>query len=163
VLRYLRAFGPATVADMSSWSGLSRLREVFEQLRPGWRTFRDEDSRELFDVPDGPLPDPDTPAPVRFLPFYDNVLLGHADRRRIVSEEHRRRAIAEPGAAFLVDGFVAGTWRILRKGKAATLSVRPYRKLTRSEQAAIGTEGAKLMSLISQEAESSAVQWDSGR
>ena len=114
VLRYFGAFGPATVADVATWSRLTGLREVVERLRPRLRTFRDERGRELFDLPDAPRPDPETPAPVRFLPEYDNVLLSHADR----SPVHLGGAASHvlPGApggsgTVLHDGFVFGVWQ----------------------------------------------------
>ena len=122
--RYLGAFGPATVMDMQAWCGLTRLAEVFERLRSELRVDRNEAGREVFDLPDAPRPDADVPAPPRFLPSYDNVTLGHADRTRIVSEELRRRIAAtawmRPIAGFLVDGTAAGTWEIVREGDGAT-------------------------------------------
>ena len=130
VLRYFAAFGPASAMDVQAWCGLTRLREVVERLRPQLVTFRDERGVELFDVPDAPRPDPETPAPVRFLPQYDNVFLSHADRSRIASEEARGYTMRENGfvSQFLLDGFIAGTWRLKREGKAALLRVTPARR-----------------------------------
>ena len=132
VRRYLGAFGPASVADMQNWSGIPGLRPVFERLRPELRTFSDQSGKELFDPIDGTLADPDQPAPPRFLPEFDNVFLGHADRRRIVSDEHRRMAGVGVGAStFLVDGFIAGTWKLVREKNVARLLIGPFEPLAR--------------------------------
>lgn len=122
VRRYLAAFGPATVLDVQAWSGLTRLREVIEPMRPSLRTFRDSQGRELFDLPGAPRPDPGTPAPARLVPEYDNLILAHDDRTRIMSEENRKRLFSQlnvfPGTV-LVDGFVRGMWRLSRSRDAA--------------------------------------------
>ncbi|MBI5231802.1 MAG: AlkZ family DNA glycosylase, partial [Coriobacteriales bacterium] len=130
VLRYLGAFGPASVADAQAWSGLTRLGGVFEKLRPRLRVFTDDAGRELFDLPDAPRPPADTPAPPRFLPVYDNVLLGHADRSRFVSDELRKRATAEIGAysygSLLVDGMASGICRVEKRDGGAELVIRLF-------------------------------------
>jgi hypothetical protein len=152
VLRYLGAFGPATVADVSAWSRLTGMREVVERLRPGLRTFRDEDGRELFDVPDAPRPDPDVPAPPRLLPEYDNVLLSHADRRRFLSEVERAGPFAAPkvqGAA-LADGRVCATWWIDRHPETGTASLQLdlVRRLPKRGAAALAAEARRLLALL---------------
>ena len=141
ILRYLRAFGPATVADIRTWSGLAGLREPVERLRPRLRVLRDEQGRELLDVPDGPLADPETPAAPRFLPDYDNVLLAHADRSRVLPEG-RKAAIGAPSV--LVDGFVAASWKLDRDG----VLIRPFGRLSRADRAAVAAEAERLLSFV---------------
>jgi hypothetical protein len=126
VLRYLGAFGPASVMDAQAWCGLTKLREVFERLRPGLAVYRDETGRELFDLPDAPRPDPDTPAPPRFLYDYENLLLSYADRSRAIAPELARGVTIgtqESLSTFTIDGFVAGFWAIRRERGTATLVI----------------------------------------
>ena len=154
ILRYLKAFGPATVGDARTWSGLTALSEVFERLRPRLRTFGDGQGRELFDVPDGPLPDPETPAPVRFLPVYDNIVLSHADRTRIVRPFDSKRAGYMEGASFgsiLIDGFVGATWTLQRDTKAAMLRIVLLDRLARRDRVAVEEEGARLLAFVAVE------------
>lgn len=120
VTRYLGAFGPATVRDVQAWSGLTGLKAVMERLRPSLVTFRDEQGAELFDLPSAPRPGGDVPAPVRLVAEFDNLVLSHADRSRIVGAENLRRFSTINGifpGSVLIDGFVAGIWRLAREGR----------------------------------------------
>ncbi|KJY29262.1 winged helix DNA-binding domain-containing protein [Streptomyces sp. NRRL S-495] len=129
-LRYLAAFGPATAADLQKWCGLSRLAPVLKRLAPRLVTFRDEHGRLLHDLPEAPRPDPDTPAPVRLIAPFDNLLLSHADRTRVLPEEYRPRVMTQNGivlGSLLVDGLVAGSWRLVEERSGArSLTVRPF-------------------------------------
>jgi hypothetical protein len=163
ILRYIAAFGPASVRDAQVWSGLPRLGEVFERLRPKLVVFHDGTGRELFDLPTAPRPDANAPAPVRFLPEYDNTLLSHADRTRIVSEEDRKRLFGGGGvltATILVDGFVHGSWKIVRKGKSVALTIKPYRPLRKKDIVALTAEGKRLLTFAAPEAKASAVTFE---
>ncbi|MGH3417524.1 MAG: winged helix DNA-binding domain-containing protein [Actinocrinis sp.] len=117
---YLAAFGPATIMDAQAWSGLTKLREVFDRLAPALRTFTAENGAQLYDLPNAPRPAPDAPAPARFLPEYDNLLFSHADRTRVNPSNHRIPLFPGNGAAlgyYLLDGTWHGLWRIDRPRK----------------------------------------------
>jgi len=161
ILRYLAAFGPASVIDIQAWCWLTRLGAVVERLRPRLRTFRDERGRELFDVPDGALPDPDTVAPVRFLPAFDNVVLSHKDRGRVLGEQDEWSVGPNQfddvfrGGSVLVDGFVRAGWRVEREKRQdgrATLVVLPVVMLTRAEETAVADEAARLLAFLAADA-----------
>ena len=162
VVRYLGAFGPATVKDVQIWSGLTRLGEVFERLRPRLRVFRDEHGKELFDLPDAPRPSPDAPAPPRFLPEFDNLILSHSDRARVIANDHRRVIAARNGmvpAVVLVDGFVRGTWKIEKTRRAATLVIEPFESLPKKERDDLVEEGERLVNLLGRGAETFEVRF----
>jgi hypothetical protein len=144
VLRYLGAFGPATVADIQAWSGLTRLREVTGRLE--LHAWRGPDGTELLDLPGAELPDQDVPAPPRFLPEYDNLLLSHADRGRVIP--HGRPVPLWPGngatqGTLLIDGMWDATWKISEEALTITL----FRRLTPAEESAITEEGERLLAL----------------
>jgi Winged helix DNA-binding domain len=146
--RYLAAFGPASRRDIGAWSMMHvpELNRALERLEP-LRRFRDESGRELLDVARAPLPDADTPVPVRFLPKWDNVLLAWADRTRVLPELYRKKVIRMNGdvaPTFLVDGFVAGTWRV-EKGR---VFVDPFRALSRPVQRELKEEGERLEAFL---------------
>jgi winged helix DNA-binding protein len=146
--RYLAAFGPAARADLADWSGMrvSDFADALDSLEP-LRRFRDERGRELLDLPRAPLPDAATPAPVRFLPKWDNVLLGFADRTRVLPEQYRKTVIGKNGdvaQTFLVDGVVAGTWRE-EKGK---VKLAPFAPLPRAARREAEDEAARLAEFL---------------
>ncbi|AZU62511.1 winged helix DNA-binding domain-containing protein [Neobacillus mesonae] len=148
ILRYLNAFGPATISDIQTWSGLTKIRKVIEGLRLQLNTFFDEDGNELFDVSHAEFPDIDTPVPVRFLAEFDNILLSHKNRSRILADEYRSRVFTVNGiikATFLIDGYVQGLWRIEQKRKSTTLIIEPFKSLLQVDKDELAIEGAKLM------------------
>jgi hypothetical protein len=155
-LRYLGAFGPASIMDFQAWSWLTRQAGTFERLRPKLVTFGDEAGRELFDLPDAPRPDQDTPAPVRFIPEYDNLLLSHADRGRVVTEEQLKRIFVKGG--LLVDGFATGAWKIARTKGQALLEIETFRKLSKRDTPAVEAEGARLLKFASPGAKAHAIR-----
>lgn len=143
--RYLAAFGPATVADIQAWSGMTGLAAAVARQRERLRSFEDEQGRELLDLPGAPLPDPDTPAPPRFLAPFDNAILSHADRSRIVATEDRAAVNGERlMRTFLVDGFVAGTWRL----EGATIHISPIRRLAKKDLSALRGEAHRLLAFV---------------
>jgi Winged helix DNA-binding domain len=155
VLRYLGAFGPASVMDAQAWSGLTKLREVFERLRPDLAVLRDEDGRELFDLPDGPRPDPDTPAPPRFLYDFENLLLSYADRTRTIppgTDVWSRARDNEPVSTFLIDGVVRGAWKIERERGRARLVLRIPAAIAPRELADLTDEGRRLLAFAAADA-----------
>lgn len=157
VLRYLGAFGPATVADVRTWSGLTGLREVVGRLRPRLRTFRDERGRELFDLLDAPLPGPDRPAPPRFLPEYDNVLLSHADRSRILDGNGPGAPHPQGGTfgTLLVDGFFRAFWAISEEPGVATLTIDRLTPLSGDGPGTVDdilAEGVRLLAFLAPDA-----------
>jgi hypothetical protein len=142
VLRYLAAYGPASVMDMQNWSGLTKLSAAFDAVKHQLVAFAGEDGRVLYDLPDAIRPDPETPAPVRFIPEYDNVWLGFADRERIQPELARSRMTLVNGyiATYTVDGFISGNWTFRRNKDDLTITILPFRMLTGAETADVEAE-----------------------
>jgi hypothetical protein len=146
--RYLAAFGPASRRDIVQWTMMHvpEIGRALDRLEP-LRRFRDEHGRELLDVPRAPLPEPKTPAPVRFLPKWDNVLLAFADRTRVLPEQYRKTVIRMNGdvaQTFLVDGFVAGTWRV-EDGRVVP---EPFTPLSRPVRREVEDEAGRLEAFL---------------
>ncbi|MEU5161870.1 winged helix DNA-binding domain-containing protein [Streptomyces sp. NPDC020875] len=154
VRRYLAAFGPASVKDFQTWSGLTRTRDAFERLRPGLAVFRSAYGVELFDLPDAPRPGEDTPAPPRFLPEFDNLLLSHADRRRVVGDARHAGLVWQGNQSlpvFLVDGFLAGVWRLdegTEPDGPVTLTARPFTELPPKRAKALTEEAERTLAVL---------------
>ncbi|MFF0470991.1 winged helix DNA-binding domain-containing protein [Micromonospora zamorensis] len=144
VRRYLAAFGPAATADVRAWSGLAGLPAAVTAMRDELITFRDERGRKLIDLADAPRPDPETPAPVRFLPAFDNAILGYDDRSRIIDDAHRGLSVAGERVV-LVDGRVAATWSV----EAGTVTVNPLTGFSRADRAAVAEQGQALALFLS--------------
>lgn len=158
--RYLAAFGPASVMDFQAWSGMVKLQGLVAPLKADLIVYADEQGRELLDLPDSPLPDKDTSAPIRYIPAFDNLILSHADRTRIISDSAYKKVFLSAGRVqptILLDGFVAGRWKSERQKTAATLTVEPFRTLSKSEQDALAEEGDKLLRFIEADAASFSV------
>jgi hypothetical protein len=160
VLRYLAAYGPATAADAQAWSGIPGLKPTFEALRPRLVTFRGERGGELFDLPDAPRPPVDAPAPVRLLPEWDNVIVSRADAR-LLSTQHRS-SVFQPGLrvlpTVLVDGIVAGTWKLERRGAAASLVVSLFGSQATRARREIEAEAEALLEFAEPDATARQVQ-----
>lgn len=153
VVRYLEAFGPATPADFQTWSGLPKAKEVFDGL--DLEVLQDENGKPLYDVPGGPRPDPDTPAPVRFLPEFDNLLLAHAKRERIIADEHRPAVFTKNlrvKSTYLVDGLVAGLWTAEKKRGVATLTLTPFGRTLKKTATELEREGTALLGFLEPDA-----------
>jgi hypothetical protein len=163
VLRYLAAFGPASVMDMQNWSGLTKLKDDFEALRPQLVTFRNEQGKELFDLPHAPRPSADTPAPVRFLPVYDNLVLGHADRSRFFAADTtipENAGLGRDVGTILVDGFVRGIWKQEKAKRTATLRIQLLDGCPADAQPDVAAEGERLLAFLAGEADTRVVTFD---
>jgi hypothetical protein len=153
--RYLGAFGPASAKDLQVWSGVGGTKEVLDGMRDELVVFADERGRELFDLADAPRPGAHAPAPPRFLPEFDNLVLAHDDRSRVIAAEHRPLVTTKNlrvKATFLLDGVVAGTWTIAVKRKVATLSIAPFGSLPKRAAKALTAEGEALLRFAEPEA-----------
>jgi len=161
VERYLAAFGPASAKDVQTWSGVGGMKTVLDGMRERLEVLTEEGSRrELFDLPGAPRPDPDVPAPPRFLPEFDNLVLAYDDRTRVIADEHRPLVTTKNlrvKATFLVDGVVAGTYSVAMKRRVATVSLQPFGSLAKRARAALEREGEALARFAEPEARSYAV------
>lgn len=151
VVRYLAAFGPASIMDIQAWSGLTRVAEVVDRLRPGLAVFADEGGRELFDLPDAPRPGGDVEAPVRLLYDYDNLFLSHADRSRVIPGDFRIALPDKPGAHYgmvLIDGMIGGWWQHVTAAGGSMLVIHPAARMSPAVADEVTTEAAALVRFL---------------
>ncbi len=155
VRRYLAGFGPSSVKDIQSWAGLTTWKDDISRLKPELVTYKDERGVELLDLPDAPMPDENTPTPIRFIPEYDNLVLSHADRTRIVPDAYRKSVFLSAGriaSTVLIDGFVGGVWKISREKKAALLTIELFALLSPTQREEIEREGDALLRWVQTDA-----------
>jgi hypothetical protein len=151
ILRYLSAFGPATIQDIQVWSGLTRLKEKVEQLLPQLIIFHNDQGNELLDIPSAPRPDQNVPSPPRFLGGFDNILLSYADRKRIIDESYRNIVFTKNGIirpTILIDGFVSGLWKVQKEKGTVKLIIESFKKLPNEEHNALTEEGTRLLDFL---------------
>ena len=163
VLRYLAAFGPATPADFQVWSGLRQAKPVFDDLGDELVVLNDAAGKELYDLPDAPRPDEDTEAPVRFLPEFDNLLLSHTKRTRVIADAHKPAVYTKNlrvRSTYLVDGTVSGLWTSELKRGVATLRLAPFGRTTKKVLAELEKEGTSLLEFLEPSAKSYAIAAD---
>jgi hypothetical protein len=163
IKRYLAAFGPATVADIQTWSGLGNLKSIVEELKPTLTVYDQGRGRELLDLPEMPVIDGDSATPMRFLPEWDNLLLSYKDRKRVIADEHRS-SVFLPGlrvaATILIDGVVAGKWKTENKKGAAVITVTPFGTLTKQDRVALTDEAERLIRFVESTAKTFEVRFD---
>ena len=160
--RYLAAFGPADVMDFQTWTGMTRLKSPLKATVDTLVIYHDEDGRLLYDLPGVPIVEEETPAPIRFLPEYDNILIAHKQRGRILPEEHRKKVFVSAGrvlGSVIIDGFVGAIWKVERDKKRATLRLTLFQKQADDTLNAIETEGLKLIRFIEDDADSHSVEF----
>ncbi|MFG1784327.1 winged helix DNA-binding domain-containing protein [Rhodococcus oryzae] len=166
ILRYLAAYGPASAADAQAWSGLTRLGEVFDRLRPRLRVFVDEDGAELFDLPDAPRPDPAGSLPPRILAPYDSVLLGHANRSRVIADEHRKVVFTVNGIikpTVLVGGQVAGFVTLTAKKRSAAVEIATFAPVAKGVTSALEAEAQRLLTFAYPDADDHDIRFTDAR
>ena len=161
--RYLAAFGPASVMDFQTWTGMTSLKSQLAPTLKDLRQYRDEDGKALYDLPEARLAPPDSPAPIRFLPEYDNILIAHRDRRRILPDAHRKKVFVSAGrvlGALLIDGFVGGIWKSRRAKSSAAMRITLFAPCDSETMSAIEAEGLALLRFIEDDATSFELDFD---